>query len=53
MRQIIQKEIKLIRRRQASITLEKLFESYDLKLQRMHRSDNCRKQYRWLKGYFD
>ena len=42
-----------MRQRQASITLEKLFESYDLKLQRTHKSDNYRKQFSWLKGYLD
>ena len=50
---IVQKEIRLMQQRAKSITLEKLFESYDLKLQRTHKSDNYRKQFVWLKGYLD
>ena len=42
-----------MQQRAKSITLEKLFESYDLKLQRTHKSDNYRKQFVWLKGYLD
>ena len=53
LRRIVQQEIKLMHQQDKSITVEQLFSSYDLKLQRTHKSDNYRKQFVWLKGYLD
>jgi hypothetical protein len=53
LKRIVQQEIKLMQQRAKSISLDQLFSSYNEKLLRMHRTDNYREQYRWLKGYFD
>jgi hypothetical protein len=53
LKRIVLQEIKVMRQRQASITLAELFEDYDLKLQRTHKSDNYRRGFVWLKGYLD
>jgi integrase len=53
LKRIVLQEIKLMQQRAKSISVEQLFSSYDLKLQRTHKSDNYRKQFSWLKGYLD
>jgi integrase len=53
LRRIVQQEIRLMHQQDKSITVEQLFSSYDLKLQRTHKSANYRKQFSWLKGYLD
>jgi integrase len=53
LRRIVQQEIKVMQERAKSITLAELFEDYDLKLRRTHKSDNYRRQFVWLKGYLD
>ena len=53
LKRIVLLEIKVMEQRAKSITLAELFEDYDLKLQRTHKSDNYRRGFVWLKGYFD
>ena len=53
LRRIVQQEIKVMQQRAKSISLAELFEDYDLKLRRTHKSDNYRRQFVWLKGYLD